>query len=218
MKLQFLIKFIFTSFIKEYYLDEIEASKNKIYYKRVKTPIIKSTAAPEIIETTSFKVDINCQSPYGDTLGITCSKFAKSVIHAAKQIEKMVYLPSKIAVTLSYKSFCADGPFNLGKPCQDSSSTLAYAAPTAMYQISKQLAQRFGLDSNYLYPKSLVKQYLPTDKSFENTFDIYSAINSDRNWDFIDTYLEFGPNFIINGGFFNQSNYASYDIVGGTFT
>ena len=198
-------------------MDETEAAKNKIYYKRVRNTIIKSTETPEMIETASFKIDLDCQPPFGDDSGITFSKFAKSVLYAAKQIEMMVYLPSKIAVTLSYKSFCQDGSSNLGESCQHSSSTLAYAAPTAMYQINKTLAQRFGLDSNYLYPKSLIKQYLPTDASFENTFDIYSAINSDRNWDFIESNLEFGPNFIINGGFFNQSNYASYDIVAGTF-
>lgn len=180
------------------------------------------------LNTTSFNFRLDCTAPFGEPIDIdrsTCDRVADSILRAASRIERVIFLPNPVSVYFNYSSFCNDGPESKkGGPCNEDINTLGFASSNSWHQFSKQEAEKYGLDSDYLYPASLVRQYL-TNQTLLNSLgtdmgDMYVAFNSDWNWWFYSaddmigkpSSNKWGPSVYINGGFYNQSQQYSFDI------
>ena len=85
-----------------------------------------------------------------------------------------------------------------------------------MHVINKATAEKYKLDPNYGYPTSLIRQYIQNQTEFGTDPDIIARFNSDYNWLLANhTYgddIPWGDIVKINGGFYNQSKYVSYDL------
>ncbi|KAI8913489.1 hypothetical protein EDD86DRAFT_187832 [Gorgonomyces haynaldii] len=175
------------------------------------------------VGNTSFiSIQLDCSDPPGDSNGVMCQKALNALKRAATRIERVVHLPNKITIQASFKSFCSY-PLGtpLGTPCYTRDNVLGYAAPSSWHQFTPERAQQLGLSPDYLYPISLARQYEPNaDQLFGTGADISASFNSDFNWWFATqtdsvgnpTNGNWGPGVTINGGFFNQANYYSYDL------
>ncbi|KAJ3218508.1 hypothetical protein HDU67_005310 [Dinochytrium kinnereticum] len=117
-----------------------------------------------------------------------CSMVQLSFERAMKRISAVVLLTSPITVSVSFHSYCrrerrweVDGDDS--KPCLWSGS-LGSAAPYSWNTFDKNTADNLGLDSEYMYPSALARQYAPQDPSFldPSMIDISAAFNADAPW------------------------------------
>lgn len=86
--------------------------------------------------TRSFKIELKCDSPYGDTKGLTCAKVTKGLRRATERLERVIYLNKTVTINFIFSSFCTSNLSRLGQPCAIAERTLGYAAPTSWHQVS----------------------------------------------------------------------------------
>jgi hypothetical protein len=162
--------------------------------------------------TDWFKFVLTCDAPFGDASNVTCLDFRDALQRAARRIEHSVLLRRPVTVVASYTSLC-DGVGQMGKACTADDSTLGFAYPLSWHKFSQSEARQYGLDSDYLYPISLARQYV-SNLTQLNSYpdDLSITINSDFNWMFSNGSGKLWGNAEkIKGGAFNRQA-GSYDI------
>lgn len=165
------------------------------------------------INTTSFILNFKCNAPFRDFNFSKCIAARESLRLGLIELEKYIFLPNQVIIDATFESFCAD-KFNPGAKCSGiGSQVLGRAAPAQMIELNEFEAKNLGLDSNYGYPSSLIRQYVP-DEMGNVTSDISANFNSDYNWLVAPVPSEpnWGSSVVIQGGFFNQSNTVSFDL------
>jgi hypothetical protein len=172
------------------------------------------------LTTKSFKILLTCDTPFGDTKGEICTKVGNAFKRAATRLERVIFLSDTVTINAHFKSLCGTNLTAYGQPCGFNEKTLGYASTAAWHQFTPDAAVKLGLDSDYLYPTSLARQFARNSDEIKGiTVDINAVFNSDWNWWFSTPgdelgYLgsgKWGPPVAINGGFFGQSQTYSYD-------
>lgn len=195
----------------------VRASEEKLhrFHQKYINKSMQNSSIYTVI-TKSFNITLECFHPFNDTLYQTCPKVAASLTRIAERIQNVVYIIRPITVQVTYSSFCVASGAVLGEVCPIPQQTLAYAAPSSFYQFSQSEALVYGMDSDYLYPISLVKQY--TNYTGSQQYDIYVSFDSGWNWWFSEGLLgsvdaQWGRATNINGGFVSlHSSKVAYDI------
>ncbi|KAJ3368957.1 hypothetical protein HDU91_000177 [Kappamyces sp. JEL0680] len=204
--------------VKILFLDE--NSTHSPVYRSYRAPLTKRASSFETFQasTTSFVINFSCQIPYLDSANssVVCHEALATIVHAVSQIETYLFLPVPVTISCNFVSFCALSSLTQdGQQCRVDDGTLGYASPAAMLQVHDAVGQQLGLATDFAYPSSLLRQYIPTDPELLNLgTDIYASFNSDFNWFYSKgTAAEnWGPTAQISGGFFNQSASQSYDL------
>jgi hypothetical protein len=203
------IKTIFAHQIKStFYLDT--SNLNNLSFSNVKpTNLVKRQSFDYYkFATKSFNINLKCVEPYGGM--DICLHVGNVLIIAAEIIENQVALKNRVTIESEFQSFCEKGID--GMACENDNNILASAAPYSMHLFEKDAAIDLQLDYNYGYPTALARQYIIDQDELELT-DIVAYFNSDYNW-----YLDhtkapnWGDAISIKGGFYNQSEFVSYDL------
>jgi hypothetical protein len=172
----------------------------------------------KIIQTHSIRLDFTCIHPFGETNfeNGRCSELGEALRFAAQILQTHFVLREVVRIETYLKPFCNDldsNPNNAGRECIFEDRTLGRAAPTTMYTFNETFARRFGLDAEYGYPTALARQFVPKESNLPNT-DISATFNTGYNWKLpSNKHPKWGKSISINGGFLNQTNEVSFDLV-----
>jgi hypothetical protein len=204
-----------------YYLDK-DQFPHKIHYGLVPPKALgkrqTSNVYSKTMRTHSIRLEFTCIHPFGETKFQRgrCSQLGDALEYAAFILETHFVLRETVRIETHLKPFCNDqdnNPSNAGRECVFEDRTLGRAAPTAMYTFNQTAAQRFGLDAEYGYPTALARQFVPNDSNLPNT-DISATFNSGYNWKLPSNKSPiWGKSISVNGGFLNQTNQVSFDLV-----
>ena len=152
------------------------------------------------ITTKTFLIDFYClPSKYIYKTPLTtkqtnsiCNKIRNKLEQGALKISNSINIKHTIKVNITFESFCKNkrdqSDYMLENPCKEFDSTLASASPTSFHSIISNNNDT-NLDSDFLYPSALLKQYLPHESVFNptysnqfNYYDIQMKLNSDFLW------------------------------------
>ncbi|KAJ3284465.1 hypothetical protein HDU79_008106 [Rhizoclosmatium sp. JEL0117] len=113
-----------------------------------------------------------------------CNLVQQGLVNAARRLQRIVYFQHPVKVTMHFGSTCLGigGTDDVIAKCEWDKG-LGAAAPSGMHELSQSVASKLGLDSEYLYPNAVLRQYLPNDPMWDtSTDDIFASFNSDAPW------------------------------------
>ncbi|KAI9024078.1 hypothetical protein DFJ74DRAFT_667149 [Hyaloraphidium curvatum] len=138
-----------------------------------------SSAKPPNTDNPHFRISFRCDNSISEE---RCTRAEAAFVRAADRISSVLALAVPVDVSASFESFCGRPNAKADARCSATNSVLGSASPTAFYEFAADEADEFGTDTGYLYPSSLAKQFLGTDRLSPEGVDIMARFNGDFGW------------------------------------